>query len=172
MIGINAKVDLGKLTKNLQKFVDEIDNFGRPIKQSLQVLRDEQRENFDKQGALYQGGGFVRSGGAFANAGRATTRGRSWEPLKESTQKDRARQGYRPKRPILVRTGKLKQGFKVTKIGKKEAEIKNTVSYAKYHQLGTRHMSARRIIGTTNKSKAAIKLIFLKYIQGSLKRFK
>lgn len=47
---------------------------------------------------------------------------------------------------ILYDTGKLSRGFKSASSAK-SAEVTNTVSYAKYHQLGTRKLPIRNLIG-------------------------
>lgn len=47
---------------------------------------------------------------------------------------------------ILNKTGKLSQGFKGTSTNN-SATVTNTVSYAKYHQLGTKRLPVRNLIG-------------------------
>lgn len=171
MITIEA-TNVGQVTKDIRELIIGINKWGKPIKKSMQLLREEQRDNFRQQGAIYQGGGFVRAGGAFVNGGGATTRGKSWQKLAESTKKQRKKLGYGASRPILERTGKLKNGFRITKSNDDEGVIENNVSYAKYHQTGTKKMPQRRIMGFSNKSVAAIRIEFLNHIKGYLKRFK
>lgn len=158
---------LDKILKTLGKLEDM--DFKKPLKKSSKILLAEQQENFDKQGAIYQGGGFVRTGGAFSSGGRTTTRFGPWAPLSPSTRDDRSRQGYNPARPILQRTGKLRKGFRRTTLNTKELEIENKVEYGIYHQTGTKKMPQRRIIGFSRKSITAIKIIFTKHIAGIIK---
>lgn len=67
-----------------------------------------------------------------------------WKPLKPSTIAQRLRLGY-PAYPILVRSGKLMQGFK-KQVQKFQVRVHNPVSYFKYHQAGGKHLPQRRMI--------------------------
>lgn len=124
-------------------------DYTRPIKKTLQYLRDEQRDNFTKQGYIY-----------------GSNYGFFWPALAEKTRKQRATLGFPRARPILIRTGKLKNGFRITKANSKEGEIVNSVEYAKYHQFGTKWMPKRKIIGATKKEREVIRLIFASHIKG------
>jgi hypothetical protein len=90
--------------------------------------------------------------------------------LAQRTQADRAHNGFPPKRPILVRTGKLRKGFKQQGVSDKEGRIENKVFYAKFHQSGTRIMPQRKIVGTTRKSEKAIQLTFANFIVKEIKK--
>jgi phage gpG-like protein len=171
-MNVEVEIDIRGLTKELQNLIKGMKDFKAPMKKSSEILLREQQENFDKQGVIYQGGGFVRAGGAFSNQGSATTRSRAWEPLKESTKQQRKALGYGGARPILVRTGKLKRGFRVTRLTAKELTIKNLEKHGIFHQNGTKKMPQRRIMGFSNKSTAAIRLEFLNHIKKYLKNFK
>lgn len=48
--------------------------------------------------------------------------------------------------PILQKSGRLSRGFKASSTAN-SAEVTNVVSYAKYHQLGTRRLPVRNLIG-------------------------
>lgn len=163
------QVDQKTLLNNLDRFQQSL-KFREPIKDSLALLQDEIDRNFQLQGALYQGGGFTRPGGAFANLGRATTRKQPWKPLAPRTQEDRRRQGFPPKRPILIRTEKLRKGFKQKEISETQGSIVNDVFYARFHQTGTKIMPARRIVGVTAESRKAIGLLFAHYIAKEIKK--
>lgn len=154
--------------KRLEKFIRSL-KFEEPLKKSKKRLSEDLDRNFQQQGALIQGGGFTRPGGAFANLGPATTRGGAWAPLAESTRRDRERKGYNGARPILERTGKLRKGFKV-KVVKEKLSATNTVSYAKYHQFGTSKMPARKILGFSDKFVEALKMEIIRYITNQIKR--
>lgn len=152
-----------KILKRLQEL-----DYSKPLRESAVLLRNEAENNIVQQGALYQGQGFVRKGGGFANLSYATTRVPPWKPLAESTRKDRERKGYPRARPILVRSGKLAKGFRIRVTGK-SAIVENIVSYAGYHQRGSKKLPRRAILGVTQKSYKAINLIFQNYIKDQLK---
>jgi phage gpG-like protein len=155
------KTKYNKLIKKLEKVQGM--NFDRPLRDTRKLLMKEIQENFDRQGALYQGQGFIRPGGAFVNAGRATTRRRAWSPLAPSTRAQRKRFGFRGARPILVQSGRLRRGFKAYNT-KSFMKILNHVPYGKYHQTGTSKMPQRKIMGFTPKNKKAIAQIFKNYV--------
>ena len=52
--------------------------------------------------------------------------------------------------PILQKTGALSKSFR-SSYDDKSATVKNTASYAKYHQLGTKRMVSRPIVGWADK---------------------
>ena len=148
---------------------------GLDYKKALQKIEDAYEEdiekNFDRQGALYQGEGYSRLGGGFANLARAGTRGRAWKKLAESTKKDRANKGFSPSRPILQRKGKLRNSFRSRiNSGKKEVRFWNTASYANVHQFGTDKVPARIILGTHSKIIDQIKLIVADYLKTEIQR--
>ncbi len=79
--------------------------------------------------------------------------GEAWEPLAESTLKDKARKGFGGK-PSLVRTGDLKtaleEGLKKsidTASMKNGIEITVDCDYAGYHNYGDGKIPKRRFIG-------------------------
>lgn len=149
MISVTVdKNKLSKLIKNLDDFANSL-NFERPLKDIAQMVREEQRANFAEQGRLYGG----------------------WAPLAESTKRDRVFNGYPASRPILVRTGKLKDGFKVKKVTSKEAVIANDVEYAHYHQDGTTKMPQRKIVDVTSNMKGAISRRIAKHIESNINRY-
>jgi phage gpG-like protein len=71
--------------------------------------------------------------------------------------------------PILNKTGKLKGSFKRTLLTNTELHITSNVPYFKYHQLGTRKMTKRQILGFSAKMKSHITKIFYKYIRSKIK---
>jgi len=164
-------VDEAKLN-HLLSTLKRIENLGytKPLEDSAELVKEEIDDNFDKQGAIYQGGGFIRKGGSFANLGRATTRSSSWSPLAASTRRSRIYRGFPAARPILENTSKLRKGFRIAKVTKDRAVIENDVSYGKYHQTGTRYMPQRRLVGFSEKSVKAIGLIFSKHINKVIDR--
>ncbi len=154
---------LKKLEETLGKGVKGLDDFRKPFNEFDKLLSAEQKKNFDQQGAIYQGGDFIRLGGAFANLSHATTRSAAWQKLAESTKRDRAYHGYNAARPILIRTGKLKGSFKST-IGKTTFVTENTAPYANAHQNGGERLPQRRIMGFSQKAVQALTLAFENYI--------
>lgn len=123
--------------------------FQKPISDGIKILKREATENFERQGGIYDGKLFSA---------------KPWAKLANSTKKDRARQGYNPSRPILERTGKLKRGFKENRTSQTEGSLENFVSYAKYHQFGTKKMPRRQVIGSSKRSRTAIGLVIANFI--------
>ena len=148
-ITINKK-DLDELNNKINRLVTNLSNYKKPIAGSLEVLEHEYERNFDQQGYFYDPR-------------------RAWTPLKPVTKRQRARLGFNAARPILFRTGKLKNNTRKI-VGKVKGEFKNESEIAKYHQMGTEHMPARRIMGVTNRSAKAIGLVFGNYIADQLKK--
>jgi phage gpG-like protein len=64
-----------------------------------------------------------------------------------------------PGRGILVRTGKLKGGYKYD-VTSTYMELYNTVAYAKFHQSGTKFMPQRMLVNITDSLKGKIIDIF------------
>ncbi len=71
--------------------------------------------------------------------------GKPWERLKIATTRQKLR--IWKNIDILQRTWKMRKSFKVEKLTKNELEIWNSVEYYKYHQLGTRKMTQRQMLG-------------------------
>lgn len=154
--------------KNLDSFLRSL-KFDEPLRKSEPRLKEDLDRNFQQQGAILQGGGFTRPGGAFANLGKATTVGRAWAPLAESTRKQRAAQGYGAARPILQRSGKLRRGFR-TKVKNEELSATNNVSYSPYHQYGTAKMPQRLILGFSKKFVEATIMEIINYIRMEIRK--
>jgi phage gpG-like protein len=76
---------------------------------------------------------------------KAEGRPQSWQPLALSTVSQRIREGYGGAHPILVRSGRMKRGFKA-RIGKRSYAVYNKVFYFNYHQFGTPKMAARPMV--------------------------
>jgi len=165
MITISFKSTSGR---NLNKFINSL-NFKEPLEKGRKRLLEDLDRNFDQQGALLQGGGFTRRGGAFANLSAATTRGSAWAPLAQSTRKDRVRKGYNAARPILERTGKLRKGFKA-KSDSDSIIATNEVSYGKYHQSGTNKMPQRKIIGFSSRFLDYLIVELTRYISNQIRK--
>lgn len=65
--------------------------------------------------------------------------------------------------PILQKTGRLSKSFK-TSYTNKSASITNNASYAKYHQLGTRKLPVRGILGWNTSDISAVTRIIRKHV--------
>jgi len=66
-------------------------------------------------------------------------------------QRDPYGAGWRPKkrsdgRSILVRQGRLRRSFTLTRVNSTGFRIGSSVSYGSYHQTGTRRMVARKMV--------------------------
>lgn len=131
--------------KNVFAFYEEIDRVDRIIDNledfyrgpAMRSLRYLFLELFRKEGA--------------------TARTQKWAPLKTQTKIGRYRRHYkysgkrgRPNRKILWDTGLLRQSYvddPVVRISRNVMRYSSIVSYAKYHETGTRYMPARPVIG-------------------------
>lgn len=132
---------LTRLIKNLE--------FTKPLKDTKKLIDQQTQRNFDTQGY---------------------TLGRAWTPLAVSTREQRAREGYGPARPILVRSGGLRRSF--------NGDIKsNTLIYKSnskifpYHQLGTRKMRQRKMLDVTEKLRMAIGKTFGNFIADIIRKY-
>lgn len=76
---------------------------------------------------------------------RGKNLGTPWAWLKVATTRQKIRIGKNI--DILQRSGTMRKSFRVSKITKNELEIENSIHYFKYHQLGTRKMPRRQILG-------------------------
>lgn len=160
------QTDLNRILGHLNKIVSQGANYQKPLGAAAVLLTQEIKENFDRQGAIYQGGGFVRTGGG------ATTRSGTWKPLAPSTRDQRQSLGFNAARPILVRSSKLKNSFKVQRITKDELKIGTQIPWAQYHQTGGKNLPQRRLVGTSIKSKKAIALLLFNHIFGHIKQIR
>ena len=167
MIKISVdKNGVNQLLTVLKDGAASIKDWSKPFKAFGVLLREEQKKNFDQQGAIYQGGDFIRLPGQ-----RATTRSSSWKKLADSTKADRKKKGFGESRPILVRTGKLKRSF-TTKVTPTSFTSENTCDYAGYHQTGSKdnkHPPQRKILGMSKKGVEALGLEMEKHIAGAFK---
>lgn len=139
-------------------------NFKKPLAETADIMLTEINDNFRQQGAIYQGGGFVRT-----RTTRATTRDRIWAPLAPATRARRALIGLGA-RPILEVTGRLRKSFRRSRLTNKEVVITNSTPYGGFHQMGTRKMPQRRIVGFSQKSIGAIKRVFGNHIKNIIER--
>jgi phage gpG-like protein len=138
------KVKIGMLNSSFNKAISNTRDFKNPLSKSANLIVEDATRNFDDQGYTY---------------------GRAWTPLKPATARQRG--SYRP---ILYRTGTLKRGTKVKSVSKEKATVHNPVTYAPYHQFGTRHMPQRIILDVSNKAIRAIKIIFENYVRDNITR--
>lgn len=97
------------------------------MREVAEVLMDAVEENFAAEG----------------QTDGATTH--KWEPLAESTQADRRREGYGAEHPILKRSGALLRSV-TTDSGRDWAQIGANLTYAAIHQFGgeVQHQTAAR----------------------------
>lgn len=151
-MGVNVNErQLNALIKGMNRIASEMEDWEKPIRDSVDILDKEAQQNFEQQGRLYAKRG-------------------SWQPLKASTRLQRQRRGFGGARPILVQTGELKGSFKKGPFKKKSGIFKNTDKKAIFHQEGTRKMPKREIIGITEKFKKATGLVFANYIKKMLNK--
>lgn len=93
---------------------------------------------------------------AFKVSGKNIT-GTPWPRLKPSTIKQKLRSGYLTN--VLVRTGKMRRSFRREELKPFSLKIGNTAMYFQFHQLGTKKMSRRQMLGHSQKMiKDAVKI--------------
>lgn len=123
--GKNTRIKLvgGEITFSMQD--PQLIEVRRPLEHYETALRDFSPvyERF----SVYHDRSIMRN---FAAEGRPD----HWAPLKPATIVDRQRQGFGAG-PILVRTGKLKRGFRF-KWGPRSYQVSNSRFYFLYHQDG------------------------------------
>lgn len=135
------KRNADKLIKQLDSIFDK-NILKDTLKKSAELKLEEIQANFKQQGRIYG----------------------NWKPLSEATRRDRESKGYNAARPILIRSGSLKDGFnmKIKGSGKKmKAIIDNETDYWQYHQTGTKKMPQRKIAGVNTKVDVAIGKMFV-----------
>ena len=144
---------------NLDAFTKHLDQVTKQYSQrerkALEVIGDAvERKSKENIGHLQQGaGGF-----------------KPWEPLAESTKKDKERQGYVYNSDYnpLYRTGDLRESIHhVVNLGEHKVVIGSDSEIAAYQELGTQHIPARSFLGLalfTEKQKIIYILgLFLQY---------
>lgn len=142
---------IDSIVQGITGIINAIDDFSEPLNECVDIIMSEIQNNFDQQGYWYSDD--FDSG---------------WAPLAESTVIDRENLGYDGERPILERSGELRESFDIFDIGKDFIVVGNNAFYAIYHQTGTEKMPQRMIIGTTDNSRRAIGLIFGNFIKDEL----
>lgn len=76
---------------------------------------------------------------------RGKNLGKTWDRLKLPTIKQKIR--IWKNIDILQRSGTMRKSFRVSKMTKNELEIENSIHYFKYHQLWTRKIPQRQMLG-------------------------
>ena len=99
---------------------------------------------------------------------RGTNLGKPWAALKTRTVKEKIRIGKNI--DILQRTGKMRRSFAVSKLTKNELNIENKIEYFKYHQLGTKRMPQRQMLGHSAAMIKRHKIAFVDYTLKLIKR--
>lgn len=149
MVDLKIQYDDKQVLAKINGLDKAISNLKPVFKESGQFLVKEYKKTMDTEGTHLLG--------------------RRWKKLKPSTLADKLRLGYSPQ--ILKRTGKLKSGFTIGQLTKWLVEVKNPVSYFKYHQSSAprRVLPRRQMIGLNNKMIKSIVKLFEKYIKKTAK---
>lgn len=112
----------------LQRFAQKVADPTPVWEEIADRFVDLQRRNFDTEGAAMSGG---------------------WDPLSPDYGRFKARAF--PGKGILVRSGELEESLAgtlgVREIDRNSMTVGTQISYAAYHQNGTKRMPARRLIG-------------------------
>lgn len=140
-----AVTGVKELQKRLGLIADLTKTMPTPLRKSGEFLVRDSIANINKAGHLFNAGGFKQ--------------------LSKATQQDREREGYNPRRPIMVRTGKLKRSF-FYKLTSGMVEIANKTKYWFYHQKGGKKIPRRRLLGIRYEAQVAVG----KYFQEQINR--
>lgn len=73
-------------------------------------------------------------------------------------------------RQQLVKTGRLRQGYKIAGRTQNSIKVINDVPYAVYHNEGTKHLPKRQLIGETRKLRATNTKLIDNYLRTSGKQ--
>ena len=129
-------------------------NFGmvaEPLKKSARYMENQARANFPATGRIMSEG---------------------WQKLAHSTEKHKAK--YWPGKPMMVRTGLLKNSFitmgpRISKT-KGEVEVYNPVHYAGIHQQGTGKLPRRVLLKFMKAHIMEIRKIFEQWINRTINK--
>lgn len=105
----------------------------------------------------------------FASEGGSGSGG--WAPLAPATVRDRIRHGFPGDHPILHRTGALEASLTdphaagaVERVAPDSLFVGTNVSYARFHQTGTRRMPRRRPVEFTERDRRRWVKVLQRYI--------
>lgn len=121
---IRVTVDTSKVDSVVKSLNEWFTDFRPLLKDISKVQLDSAQESFKTRGKNL---------------------GTPWARLKVPTIRQKIRIGKNI--DILQRSGTMRKSFRVSKITKNELDIENTIHYFKYHQLGTRKMPQRQMLG-------------------------
>ena len=130
MIQIDVKVDDRELRAALKRMSRNASDLSPAMREIAGHLEDSVAQSFEDQAAPPDGA--------------------AWEPLKEATVRDRARQDYEPEGPILERSGTLTSRI-LSDFDDDSAVTGTNLIYAATHQFGSggdgRNIPARPFLG-------------------------
>lgn len=148
MPGTDSKLiistNTSEIAKQLRALAARVRDRSIPAKQlAVQLLADTQR-NFETYGTQF---------------------GNPWPQLAPSTQAYKTRKGWYV---MLVRTGKLRQGF-YQYSNNEFAAVGNRTEYASYHETGTSRMPRRQIMPSAEYAARMGVKVFENYLAQSVK---
>lgn len=134
-----------ELSRRLLMKSKNLNNYKKPLNESSDLILNDVKTQFRTEGSL--------SGG--------------WQPLALSTLIDKARKGYGNK-PILERTGKLKNSF-YKRVGTKRAFVSSKSPYFGFHQSRKPRtkIPRRPMLLLTESTRQKIVKKFQKFIQNA-----
>lgn len=109
----------------LDKYKKKLENLNPFFDEAKKIVLADVQKQFGTEGGVYGG---------------------RWAPLELNTINSRIRRGYGAG-PILVNSGKLKRSPRELVRTKDMIVIGSDVAYYKYHQLGTKYMPQRQVLG-------------------------
>lgn len=131
---------LQEATANIQGFANKSVDLSTPMKQASVLMMRSIQQNFDSSG-----------------------RPSSWVPLAASTIRQKIRLGYSTK--PLIRTGTLRQSI-ASQADRMSMRLGTMVSYARYHQFGTKTIPARPYLRFQTQDLDRIRDMIIQYLTG------
>lgn len=99
---------------------------------------------------------------------RGVELGKAWAPLKTRTVREKMRIGKNI--DILQRSGTMRRSFRLSKLTKNEINIENAIKYFKYHQLGTKNIPQRQMLGHSPAMMKRHKIAFVDYLLKTIQK--
>jgi phage gpG-like protein len=146
MANISIKIDSRKFDRRLNILFKGLKDFKPPLEKSANYSVKIFKHNFGKSGAEFT----------------------KWQKLSPVTIREKIRLGFPT--DILIRSGRLRDSFRMYKLTKTQTIIDNPVKYFKYHQLGGRRLPRRIMIDVNKRMKDTVGNFFHAYLKSLLKK--
>ena len=143
-----------QVSRSFSRFSNEVKDLTDAFREIVKDFREiVEKKQFESEGSYGSGG---------------------WKPLALSTLLQKRRKGYPD--AILEASGRMKRsltgntGDTIEEVKRLSVRMGTSVSYARYHQKGTRYMPARPLIQLTEGDKTRWTKIIHRYLVGLIKK--